>query len=250
MRIAAIYDIHGNLPALEAVLGEVVQAKVDLLVVGGDVVAGPLPRETLTALLNLEIPVRFVRGNADRCLVEWMAGESMAALPERVQKSVVWVAEQLEAEHLRFMASWPAKITLKVDGIGDVLFCHATPRSDKEVFTRITPQSRLLPLFADVTAKLVVCGHTHMQFDRQIGAVRVVNAGSVGKPYGKSGAYWLMLAPDVQFRRTRYNLQEAAKQIRATTYPQAETFVRDFIIGSLPEAEALEWLESRAFTGC
>ena len=246
MRIAAIYDIHGNFPALEAVLDEVAQEKVDLVVVGGDVVAGPLPRETLQALLNLKIPIRFLRGNADRALVEWMAGQSIAALPERLQKNLAWMAEQLEAEHLSVMASWPATITLEVDRIGEVLFCHATPRSDEEVFTRLTPQSRLLPLFADLTADLVVCGHTHMQFDRQIGAVRVVNAGSVGKPYGKSGAYWLMLGPDVQFRQTTYNLQEAAQQIRATSYPQAETFVRDFIIGSLPEAEALAWLESRA----
>lgn len=245
MRIAAIYDIHGNLPALEAVLGEITQAKVDLVVVGGDVVAGPLPRETLIALLNLKIRVRFLRGNADRALVEWMAGQSIAALPERLQKNLAWMAEELETEQLKFMASWPATITLKVDGIGEVLFCHATPHSDTEIFTRISPQSRLLPIFADVTADLVVCGHTHMQFERQIGGVRVVNAGSVGKPYGKSGAYWLMLGPDVQFRQTSYNLQEAAQQIRATTYPQAERFVKDFIIGSLPEEEALAWLESR-----
>jgi len=68
-RMAAIYDIHGNLPALEAVLLEIVRAEVDKVVVGGDVVAGPMPRETLARLLNLDIPVQFIQGNADREIV-------------------------------------------------------------------------------------------------------------------------------------------------------------------------------------
>jgi predicted phosphodiesterase len=75
MRLAALYDIHGNLPALEAVLQELHQAEVDQVVVGGDVVPGPLPRETLACLLHFAIPVQFIHGNGEVAVLQDMAGE-------------------------------------------------------------------------------------------------------------------------------------------------------------------------------
>src|SRR5919108_3308877 len=107
MRVAAIYDIHGNLPALEAVLQDIAQAEVDQVVVGGDVVAGPMPRETLACLLNLSIPVQFIQGNADREVVAQMAGRDAGTIPEQVREIVRWVAQQLHPEHERLLASWP-----------------------------------------------------------------------------------------------------------------------------------------------
>jgi putative phosphoesterase len=223
-RVVAIYDIHGNLPALEAVLLEISQANVDQIVVGGDVVAGPMPRETLARLLSLDIPVQFIQGNADWEIVAQVAGEDAGAVPEHVLAIVRWVAQQLEPEQVQILANWPPTYQVEVEGIGEVLFCHATPRNDTDVFTRLTPEAPLLPIFADVHAALVVCGHTHMQFDRTIGQVRVVNAGSVGMPYGEPGACWLLLGPGITFQRTRYDERNAAAAIRATNFPQAEDF--------------------------
>ena len=86
---------------------------------------------------------------------------------------------------------------------------------------------------------MVVCGRTHMQFDRTIGRTRVVNAGSVGMPFGKPGAYWLLLGPDVELRHTRYDLAKAAKRIRATSYPQAQEFADHNVLQPPSEKEML-----------
>jgi len=240
MRVAAIYDIHGNLPALEAVLQDIAQAEVDHVVVGGDVVAGPMPHETLACLLNLSLPVQFVQGNADREVVAQMAGTGAGAEPEHMRQIVRWVAHQLQPEHMHLLASWPITLSIEISGLGEVLFCHATPRSDTEVFTRLTPEDRLLPVFAGLNVPLVICGHTHMQFDRTIGRIRVVNAGSVGMPYGEPGAYWLLLGPTVQFRHTRYDSTRAAARVLATDYPQARDFAANNVLQTPSEAEALE----------
>ncbi|MCI0698042.1 metallophosphoesterase family protein [candidate division KSB1 bacterium] len=185
MRVAAIYDIHGNLPALEAVLQDIRQTEVDHVVVGGDVVPGPMPRETLACLLDLDIPVQFIQGNGEREGLAQMAGTETGAVPEQFRGIVRWAAQQLHPEHERLLASWPKTLWVEIRGLGEVLFCHATPRSDTEVFTRLTPEDRLLPIFEGVNVPVVICGHTHMQFDRTIGRIRVVNAGSVGMPFGE-----------------------------------------------------------------
>src|SRR5439155_23988438 len=119
---------------------------------------------------------------------------------------------------------------------GDVLFCHATPRNDVDVFTRLTPEERLLPIFAGAAANVVVCGHTHMQFDRTVGGVRVVNAGSVGMPYGEPGAYWLLLGPGIRLRHTSYDLEKAAARLRDTKYQQAEDFAATNVLRPPSEA--------------
>jgi putative phosphoesterase len=235
MRVAAIYDIHGNLPALEAVLAEIRQADVDQVVVGGDVLPGPMPRETLDCLLDLEVPVRFISGNGDRVVVEQMKGKESNEVPQQFREVIRWNAQQLHPDDEQRLAGWPKTVCVQVRGLGDVLFCHATPRNDIEVFTRLTPEDRLVKVFEGLDVPVVVCGHTHMQFDRTIGAIRVVNAGSVGMPFQGPGAYWLLLGPDVQLRRTAYDLANAAERIRATKYPQGE----DFAAGVLkPPTEA------------
>lgn len=240
MRVAAIYDIHANLPALEAVLKEVSAVGVDQLVVGGDVVAGPMPDETLARLLDFPLPVAFVRGNADREVLDHISGMDPGALPDHIRETVTWAAARLAPERVRAMTAWQKDLRLEMEGLGRVLFCHATPRNDTDVFTRQTPGERLLPIFASLDVDLVVCGHTHMQFDRHVGRVRVVNAGSVGMPYGEPGAHWLLLGPDVQFMRTPYNRQEAARRILATDYPQAREFAAENVLECPSEAEALE----------
>jgi putative phosphoesterase len=241
--VAALYDIHGNLPALEAVLQDIRQANVDRVVVGGDVLPGPMPRETLACLLDLDLPVQFILGNGDREALAQMAGTETdwyRIAPEQWREPVRWTAQQLHPEHERELASWPATCRVEIRGIGEVLFCHATPRSDTEIFTRLTPVARLLPMFEGVNTPLVVCGHTHMQFDRTIGNIRVVNAGSVGMPFQDPGAYWLLLGPDIQLRRTAYDLAKASDRIQHTKYPQAQDFAARNVLQPPSETEMLK----------
>lgn len=240
MRVAALYDIHGNLPALEAVLADVRQVGVDRIVVGGDVVPGPMPRESLALLLGLEIPVQFIFGNCEVAVLQVMAGKDPAGVPEAVRPVISWTAEQLGPECGRILEGWPKTVWLDVPGLGGVLFCHGTPRDENEVFTRLTPEERLLPAFEGADAAVIVCGHTHMQFDRRIGNFRVVNAGSVGMPFGEPGAYWLLLVAGVQLRRTEYGSSQAAQRIRATAYPQAEQFAAQNVLHPPSEEQMLD----------
>ena len=201
---------------------------------------GPMPRETLACLLDLDIPVQLIQGNGEREVLALMAGTETGAVPEQFREVMRWNAAQLRPEDKQLLASWPKTVQFEIGGVGEVLFCHATPRSDTEVITRLTPEDRLLPIFAGLNVPLVVCGHTHMQFDRRIGKVRVVNAGSVGMPFGEPGAYWLLLGPNVQLRRTSYDLTKAAERIRATSYPQAQDFAAKNILQPPSEEKTLE----------
>jgi putative phosphoesterase len=239
MRVAAIYDIHANLPALEAVIQEIRRIGVDLVVVGGDVLPGPMPRETICFLRDVDIPIQFIRGNGDREVLARFRGEEATTVPQPFRAVVDWNAEQLDPDDEQVLASWPEILRVEIRGLGDVLFCHATPRSDTEIFTRLTPEERLLPVFAGLDVPLVICGHTHMQFDRMIGKIRVVNAGSVGMPFGEPGAYWLLLGRDVELRHTCYDLASAAERILGTACPQAQEFAARNVMQPPSEAEML-----------
>jgi putative phosphoesterase len=240
MRVAAVYDIHGNLPALEAVLAEVARAEVELIVVGGDVVPGPMPRETLVYLHHLDIPVQFIQGNCEIDALAEMTGAGAVRLPQPVREIMRWSAQQIFPEFEEIVAGWAKTLCLELDGLGTVLFCHATPRDDNEIFTRLTSEDRLRPIFEGLGASVVVCGHTHMQFDRMVGSVRVVNAGSVGMPFGEPGADWLLLETDVQLQHTPYDLTGAAERIRKTNYPQAQEFAVNHVLQPPKEEQMLE----------
>jgi putative phosphoesterase len=196
LKVAALYDVHGNLPALEAVLDEV---DADLILVGGDVAAGPWPSETLERLRGLGDRARFIRGNADREVAE--VGVRGLAPPEVME----FVRGGLSKEQVTFLGALPLTHAVEIDGLGSVLFCHATPRNDEEIFTRISPDERWQEALDGAQEDVVVCGHTHVQFSRTVGNTLLVNAGSVGMPYEhEPGAYWTLLGPDVEFRRTEY----------------------------------------------
>jgi putative phosphoesterase len=227
MRVAAVYDIHGNLPALEAALADVERAGVDAILVGGDVSSGPMPVETLDLLRSFGDRARFVRGNADRVLD--FAGRDSGSR-ELWILSRHWVAGQLGEERLAFLAGLPLDETLDVEGLGEVRFCHGAPGSDEEAVTALTSDERLGELLGGVEQRVVVCGHTHMQFDRRLGDVRVVNAGSVGMPYeAEPGAYWLLAGPEISLLRAEYDVEAAAAAIRSTGHPNAEHFARELL---------------------
>jgi putative phosphoesterase len=240
MRVAALYDIHGNLPALEAVLEEVRGIGVDRIVIGGDVVPGPMPLETIRCLLDLEIPTEFIRGNGDREVAARMRGVETGTVPEKFRPVIDWVAGALGPEHEQLLAAWPTTLRVQIPDLGDVVFCHATPRNDTDIFTRLTPEDCVLPVLTGMQASVLICGHTHMQFDRTIGPTRVVNAGSVGMPFGEPGAYWMLLGPDIQLRHTSYDLGSAAERIRGTGYPDAGDFADHNVLEPPSEQKMLD----------
>jgi predicted phosphodiesterase len=223
MRVAALYDIHGNLPALEAVLHDLRRQGVDRIVVGGDVVPGPMSSEALDRVLDLGVPTDFIRGNGELAALAERAG-APSGVPEPHRDVVRWSGESLTPEQSEAIAAWPRTVLLRIPPLGDVLFCHATPRNENEIFTKLTREERLLEIFRGLDVTMVVCGHTHMQFDIVAGGVRVVNAGSVGMPFGAPGADWLLLGPGIDLRHTDYDLEAAAGRIRLTRYPKAEDF--------------------------
>lgn len=240
MVIAALYDIHGNVPALEAVLPEVRAAGATLVVVGGDVLPGPMPVEALDLLRTLDVPVRSLRGNGERETLNAVDGVELATVPVAYQPPVRWGAAQLSDQHIADLRTWPAAVEADIPGLGSVVFCHATLRNDVEIFTRLTPEDRVAPMLAAAAANHVVCGHTHMAFDRRIGGLRVMNAGSVGMPFGPPGAHWLLLDADgPRFMHTPYDLEAAAARIRATAYPDADAFASSYVLNPPSEQTML-----------
>ena len=181
------------------------------LVFGGDVGWGPLPVETVDRIWSLG--ALALRGNADRDLGD------------------PWIEQQLGPERLVWLTTLPERLELEIEGLGRVLFCHGSPRSDEEMLLRTASEERLAEILAGVEADVVICGHTHMQFDRVVGDKRVVNAGSVGLPYGATGAHWVELGPDVQHRRMPYD----PSPLRASEWPRASEIVS--VIESPPSEE-------------
>jgi putative phosphoesterase len=205
VRVAALHDVHGNLPALEAVLAEVASLEVDRIVVGGDVVAGPFPQESLDRLREAE--AEFLRGNADRYS------------PRAPEGTWEWLSAQIDEDAHEFLRALP--LTVSLDG---VLYCHGSPRDDDEILTKVSPDERFRAALEGVAERVVVGGHTHVQFERVVDGIRFVNAGSVGMPYeGRQGAFWALLDDgDVEHRHTPYAVDAAAALIRTTTYPSAD----------------------------
>lgn len=209
-KVAALYDVHGNLPALEAVLAEVERERPDLIVFGGDLAAGWYPVEVLERVRALP-NTRFVSGNCEREMIAVFDGAS----DERYQMTKAAAAKVSRADR-DFMAAFESTVEVEIDGLGPVLFCHATPRSDMTILTPLTPD-------AEVEAELegappvVVYGHIHVQGDRRLINHRLVNAGSVGMPYGTSAACWALLGPEVDLRQTVYDLDRAIPQLAAVT---------------------------------
>ena len=201
-------------------LAEIDDEGVDEIVVAGDTAHGPWPAEVVDLLV--ERGARCVRGNADREVIE--RSETFGQLAP-------WSADRLGESRLGVVRSWPLTVELPVDGLGTVLVCHSTPESEDPVYTRITPDAELVELFASVDADVLVCGHTHMQYDRTLASgLRVVNAGSVGMPYeGAPGAYWALLGSDVELRRTEYDVEAAAAAIEVLAAPVYEKLLEQLV---------------------
>jgi predicted phosphodiesterase len=248
LRVAVLYDIHANLPALEAVLAEVDREGPDLIVVGGDVASGPLPVETIHCLRDLGDRARQVMGNTDREMVEAFdtgAGPPRGAASwEMVDR---WAAAAISRSQRDFLEGFEPSLSLDVDELGPTLFCHGSPRSDEERITALSPESRLRPMLEGVEERVVICGHTHHQFDRELLGKRVINAGSVGMPYqGAAAAFWLMLGPDVQLRCTDYDVPAAVARMRAGGMPEIdELMLRESLLEPLDPDTVARYFEQQ-----
>ncbi|ADB29735.1 phosphodiesterase, MJ0936 family [Kribbella flavida DSM 17836] len=240
-QIAVLADVHGVLPALEAVLAEPDVQQADVIVLAGDLASGPQPVETLDLLVALGNRAVWVRGNADRELVTLARGGQLDP-PDDVTP---WAANQLRPDQVELLADLPTSVT-----IGDTLFCHATPRDDEEVVLVDSPISRWADVLGGVPEQVrtIVCGHTHMPFARQVDRRLVVNAGSVGMPYGAPGPSWALLTPDgVQLRRSTLDAGAAADRVvQQSTYPGRAAWADEYLRTNYSDTEALAAFRPRA----
>jgi putative phosphoesterase len=241
MRIAVLADIHANLPALDAVLADIEAVGVDAIVLNGDMVTGPMPVATLDRLAALGDRAVWVHGNCEREVVQAWDGGGVDHLPEVARESTSYTAAQLSRGHRDLIDVLPLTVVLDVDGLGPVLFCHASTRNDTDVVLVDSPVERYQDCFADLAVDTVVLGHTHMPFDRLVDRRRFVNPGSVGMPYGRMGASWALLGPDVVLRCAAYDPGAAAAAMRsaAPDYPGLTEFLDENVCTVPSDAEAL-----------
>ena len=222
MRVAALYDIHGMVEPLRAVFDELERERADAIVIGGDAISGPQPTETYELLRSIDTPLHWIRGNSERAL----GPDGSDAVIGEAEEALRFTASHFSENERRELSSLPERITLDLDRLGETLFCHASPRNDLDIVTPGTPDDRFAVLLERVSQRVVVAGHTHMQLDRSVEGVRWINPGSVGMPYeGEVASFWAMLGPDVEMRRTPFDIERSIEALLASGWPDSESFV-------------------------
>jgi putative phosphoesterase len=243
-RVAVLGDVHGNAVALAAVLEELRPEKVDLVVWTGDLSWGHEPTVTLDLVRSLETQSRFVRGNAERALLELADGTN--ATPTDRER---WMLEAHSPEDLELARSFAHAHSVEVDGLGAIYSTHGSPRSDEELLTAGTPEERVAAATSEISERVLVTGHTHSQYDREVAGVRTINPGSVGMPYeGRPGAYWALLGPDVELRCTEYDVEAAVARVRTSGIPNPEQLV-ELLTSPPTPAQMIEHAEQLEFSG-
>jgi diadenosine tetraphosphatase ApaH/serine/threonine PP2A family protein phosphatase len=218
--LAVLYDVHGNLPALEAVLADARQAGAERYLLGGDyALFGAWPADTVARLRELD--ATWIRGNGER----WTARPADAPDDEVVQGAIGASRDELGEGLVGELAALPAQHTDR-----DVRYCHASPPSDVRSFFP-QPGDDEAELLAGVEESRLVFGHTHLQFRRRSGhgGIELVNPGSVGMPFdGDSRAGYALAGPDgeIELRRVTYDHRASAAAVRLR-FPQfGETVAR------------------------
>lgn len=241
-RVAVISDTHGNAAALTAVLAAIEDADIDLVVSLGDSTYGCEPEKTRALLESIGHPAIHIRGNGERALFELRRGRDG-------DDRECWMREHHSETTHDFLERSVESDVVTIDGLGDVRFCHGSPRSDIELVTPGTSDERMRALMQAVPERILVTGHTHLQFDRQVAGIRSINPGSVGMPYmGRQGAFWAILGPDVRLMRTEYDLEETVRAYQASGDPLANEMIEILRSPPTPDqviahAESLEFRE-------
>ena len=236
MRIAFISDIHGNSLALEAVLHELEHESFDRLICLGDVAVGPQPAESLARVLALGCPI--VRGNWD----EWFCGGMPPAEDDTARKLVEigeWWVAQLSDEDIASMRAFLPTVELDL-GVGETALCfHGSPSSNLEGIFSVTPDEKLGQILGEVDARLLLCGHTHVQMLRRFDHSLVVNPGSVGLPFNDWAPQTIRIAPwaeygilscddgrlSIDLRRTSYDVDGLLEGCLESGMPHARWWV-------------------------
>ncbi len=232
------------MPALAAALDELRLEEIDLVVWTGDLTWGSEPSATLELVRSVEVAARYVGGNAERALLELRAGRTDT--PSERER---WMLSQHSDDELDFLASFEHSHAADVDGLGATFFCHGSPRSDEELLTAGTPEERIVAATSEIAERVLVTGHTHSQYDREAAGIRALNPGSVGMPYESSpGAYWALLGPDVELRRTEYEVVDAIGRLRASGLPDPKPLAELLAQPPTPE-EMIEHAEGLEFSG-
>jgi putative phosphoesterase len=234
MKIAILSDIHSNVVALEAVLEDLgQQGKTDHILVTGDMFAfGAAPNEVLALLRQLP-RARFLRGNAERYLLEGTYPTARNGYDWRQELLLTfrWTAEQLGPQGLAFLTLLPSSLLIPIhDRL--LLAVHGSPRCDEEGLTLQTEASEFEQMKLDPRIAIIVCGHTHIPMDRRVGHLRVVNAGSVGIPFdGDPRASYALISTEplesggpiqVEIRRVTYDVEKAVGRFYARKCPAAD----------------------------
>lgn len=243
-RVAVISDVHGNAVALRAVLAEVLRERPDVVVNLGCLTYGPEPSQVAEILGRVPAPVLSVRGNGDRAVLEFVDGVRQPATARDR-----FVVDNHNEADLSLLRGAKPEFQLEISGLGTVLFCHGSPRSDIELITPATPAARLREAIGGRLCDVLATGHTHLQFDRALDTVRSVGPGSVGLPYHDDppGARWALFGPDIQLRVTRYDIDEAAAAAIGAGFPNADRWSQ--VLRQPPSvAEVVADAESRIFS--
>jgi predicted phosphodiesterase len=243
LRVAALYDIHGMVEPLRAVLRELEGEQFDAILIGGDAISGPQPTETYELLRSIDTPLHWIRGNGERAL----GPEGADAVIGEAEEALRFTESHFSEDERRELSSLPERVTLDLDGLGETLFCHASPRNDLDIVTPGTPDERFTLLLEGVEQRVVVAGHTHMQLDRLVDGVRWINPGSVGMPYeGKVAAFWALLGPDVEMRRTPFDVERSIEALLAGGWPGAQSFAEENLRVAVDREEVVALFEQIA----
>lgn len=246
MKIACLFDIHGNWPALHWVLTELSQLNIDQIIVGGDIVSGPMPKETMETLFQIKDKIIWIGGNGDDDVLAALSNQPFNKnLSEYGRIVSMWVAHKLGPEFEIFLKGLPIRYNLFTAEYGRMCFCHATPESKEEIFTPATNEAIMKELFKRIDYDIVICGHTHIQFERVVNSVRILNAGSVGMPFsGHHGADWILITSEgIAFKNTQYDNLKAREILARTNYPNITNFIDQNIIHTHDQAQMINYLE-------
>jgi len=241
MRIALVSDIHGNLPALEAVLDDITRLKPDRIVCLGDVAAfGPQPRQVLARLR--EMSPAIVMGNTDAWLLDPKPHPIRDENSQRVTEIELWAAEQLTDDDRAFIRNFQPTITLPLGADADLLCYHGSPRSFHDAIHATTPEEELELMFAGHQALVLAGGHTHEQFLRRYHTSYLINPGSVGLPFerlpdgGARNPAWAEYALvgwengrlGVDFRRVPFELDALIAAVQGSDMPHGEWWIGEW----------------------
>jgi putative phosphoesterase len=233
MLVAVVSDIHGNLPALRAVLAELEREEVDELVCLGDVALGPEPAETVACVRDLGCPV--VMGNWDAWVLEGFPPTDAEPWKTFIEQGEWW-ARQLSARDREFVSTFRPRVELQADGLS-VLCFHGTPSSYEEMILATTPHEELLQMLAGFDQRLMLAGHTHVQLARVVEGTLVVNPGSVGLPFrGIPLGELQLISPWAEYGLVRIEDQRISVELRRTIY-DVDAMLRRTIESGAPHAE-------------